>query len=58
MTDYGYVEAGYVVALGGLALYGASLVARERAARRRIPAVVPARSDERGVEHEGGAASS
>jgi uncharacterized membrane protein len=32
----GYVEAGYTVILGSLALYGASLVARERAARRRL----------------------
>jgi hypothetical protein len=32
----GYVEAGYVIGLGTLALYGASIVGRERAARRRL----------------------
>lgn len=32
----GYVEAGYVVGLGTLAGYAASLVARERSARRRL----------------------
>jgi hypothetical protein len=34
----GYVEAGYVVVLGPLSLYGVTLVARERAARRRVGA--------------------
>jgi hypothetical protein len=34
----GYVEAGYVVILGTLATYSATLVARERAARRRAGA--------------------
>ncbi|MDA8296328.1 MAG: hypothetical protein M0004_07045 [Actinomycetota bacterium] len=58
MTDFAYVQAGYVVALGGLALYGASLIARERAARRRVPVPVPVRTDERRGEHEGGAAGS
>ena len=40
----GYVEAGYVVVLGTLSTYGAALVGRERAARRRVRrriAVVP-----------------
>ncbi|MFZ2058011.1 MAG: hypothetical protein WAV54_11460 [Acidimicrobiales bacterium] len=32
----GYVEAGYVVALGTLGIYGVALAARERAARRRL----------------------
>lgn len=32
----GYVEAGYVVVLGTLAGYGASVLGRERAARRRV----------------------
>ncbi len=32
----GYVEAGYVVILGTLGGYSVSLVARERAARRRV----------------------
>jgi hypothetical protein len=31
----GYVEAGYVVILGTLGTYSVTLVARERAARRR-----------------------
>jgi hypothetical protein len=35
----GYIEAGYVVALGSLAAYALSLVTRERAARRRLPPV-------------------
>ena len=34
----GYVEAGYVVGLGTLAAYAASLAVRERAARRRVGA--------------------
>jgi hypothetical protein len=33
----GYIEAGYVVALGSLGTYALSLVTRERAARRRLP---------------------
>ena len=33
-----YVEAGYVVILGTLGSYSVSLVARERAARRRVGA--------------------
>ncbi len=37
----GYVEAGYVVVLGTLSAYGAALVGRERAARRRVRAVSP-----------------
>lgn len=37
----GYVEAGYVVGLGVLGVYATSLVVRERAARRRLPEVVP-----------------
>jgi hypothetical protein len=32
-----YVDAGYSVVLGSLFVYAVSLVARERAARRRIP---------------------
>ncbi|HTW99055.1 MAG TPA: hypothetical protein VMD59_09775 [Acidimicrobiales bacterium] len=31
----GYIEAGYAVVLGSLALYGSSLLLRERSARRR-----------------------
>lgn len=38
----GYIEAGYVVALGSLATYAISLVTRERAARRRLPTTAPA----------------
>jgi len=34
----GYVESGYVVTLVSLGVYGASLVVRQRAARRRLPA--------------------
>jgi len=34
----GYVEAGYVVILGTLGTYGVTLLARERAARRRVGA--------------------
>ncbi len=32
----GYVEAGYIVGLGTLGIYAVSLLARERAARRRL----------------------
>ncbi len=42
----GYIEAGYVVVLGGLAAYGSSLLLRERAARRRggaLPGAVASR---------------
>jgi hypothetical protein len=34
----GYVEAGYVVVLGTLSVYGVTLITRERAARRRVGA--------------------
>jgi len=34
----GYVEAGYAVILGSLGTYSVSLIARERAARRRVGA--------------------
>jgi hypothetical protein len=34
----GYVEAGYVVVLGTLGTYGVTLLARERAVRRRVGA--------------------
>jgi hypothetical protein len=33
----GYIEAGYIVALGSLGGYALSLVTRERAARSRLP---------------------
>jgi len=33
----GYVETGYVIALGSLSAYAISLVVRERAARNRLP---------------------
>jgi hypothetical protein len=32
----GYIEAGYVVVLGALAAYTASLLSRERRAQRRL----------------------
>lgn len=32
-----YVQIGYVVALGGIALYALSLVLRQRALARRLP---------------------
>ena len=35
----GYVEAGYVVVLGTLSAYSATLVVRERAARMRLGSV-------------------
>jgi len=44
----GYVEAGYVVILGTLGGYSVSLLARERAARRRVggkPAAARAAAD-------------
>ncbi len=31
----GYIDAGYVIVLGTLGVYGTTLLARERAARRR-----------------------
>jgi hypothetical protein len=34
----GYVEAGYLIVLGSLGTYGVGLLARERAARRRVEA--------------------
>jgi hypothetical protein len=33
----GYIEAGYVIALGSLGSYALSLLRRERAARRGLP---------------------
>jgi hypothetical protein len=39
----GYVEAGYVVILGSLGTYAATLVGRERAARRRVRESSPSR---------------
>jgi hypothetical protein len=64
----GYVEAGYVVVLGTLGIYGVALAARERAARRRLgtasstaPTGVSAEADSRAqageasaVEHRAG----
>lgn len=38
----GYVEAGYVIVLGSLALYATSIVVRERAVRRRLRGLGPA----------------
>lgn len=41
----GYVEAGYAVVFGTVAAYAATLVVRERAARRRLrtsPGLAPA----------------
>jgi hypothetical protein len=35
----GYIEAGYAIVLGSLALYGTTLLARERSARRRSDGV-------------------
>jgi hypothetical protein len=37
----GYIEAGYVIALGSLGSYSLSLLRRERAARSRLPQVPP-----------------
>lgn len=37
----GYIEAGYAMALGSLAIYALSLVTRERASRRRLPPAAP-----------------
>jgi hypothetical protein len=50
----GYVEAGYIVVLGTLGIYGVALLTRERAARRRVgaasstvaPQVVPTKPGE------------
>ena len=36
----GYVDAGYVIAIGTLATYGATLLARERRARQSTKAAV------------------
>lgn len=36
-----YVQVGYVVALGGIALYALSLVLRQRALARRLPPEEP-----------------
>jgi hypothetical protein len=45
----GYVQVGYVVGLGTLAVYAVSLVTRERAARRRLePREAPTRLPGRG----------
>jgi hypothetical protein len=40
----GYIEAGYVVALGSLAIYALSLVTREHASRQRLPPAAPRES--------------
>jgi hypothetical protein len=53
----GYVEAGYVVGLGTLAAYAASLVVRERAARRRVGAGTPTVTRPRQVRAPGDAGS-
>ena len=37
----GYIEAGYSVVIGTLAIYSATLVQRERAARRRLAGSAP-----------------
>jgi hypothetical protein len=63
----GYIEAGYVVVLGALGCYTASLLSRERNARRRIgggPSLsrrsgsqtTPAEPASAGDERDGGAA--
>jgi hypothetical protein len=39
VADPGYVAAGYLIAVGGLAGYAASLFARARRARRRASAI-------------------
>lgn len=44
----GYIEAGYSIVLGGLGIYGVTLLARERAARRRariLPEPQPPREE-------------
>jgi hypothetical protein len=42
----GYIEAGYTVVLGTLAVYAVTLVQRERAARARLgPAREPSQED-------------
>lgn len=38
----GYVEAGYSVGLGGLAVYATSLAMRVRASRQRLAEAIPA----------------
>ncbi|MDA8038207.1 MAG: hypothetical protein M0Z69_03415 [Actinomycetota bacterium] len=50
----GYVEAGYSVVLVALGGYSISVVVRERAARRRLPAKLPGRSADRTGEDGGG----
>ena len=40
----GYVEAGWSIGLGTLAAYAATLVMRERAARRRLARIEPSPS--------------
>jgi hypothetical protein len=42
----GYVEAGYLIAIGSLGSYAVSLVSRERAARRRLPPAPVPRPDD------------
>ncbi|MGA2208133.1 MAG: hypothetical protein ABSH30_00705 [Acidimicrobiales bacterium] len=37
----GYIEAGYVIALGALGSYALSLVRRERSVRGRLPQARP-----------------
>lgn len=38
----GYIEAGYTVVLGTLAVYAVTLIRRERSARDRLGSEVPA----------------
>jgi len=52
----GYVEVGYVVVLGSIAGYALSLVSRERAARRRLPAYLPSEAPAHGGLVDGGPA--
>ncbi len=37
MSGFVDIQAGYVVALSALSIYGTSLVVRERSLRRRLP---------------------
>lgn len=48
-----YIDAGYVVALGTLATYGATLFARERSVRRRVDSVATS-ADERRARSDSG----
>lgn len=48
----GYVEAGYLVVVIGLGGYAASLAARERAARRRLPPRRRPGTDEKAATEE------